>query len=235
MTDLAELAVTEAVLQKLTFELTRMSQTSERLSTGSMNNILEVGSIIIGDVGFATKSYQATIGGLEVRNHGDFTAIVQGGPGGTRPIQGAGTSYVDPASWRTVNVLSRSFTVYGTPGQLIGYQAFTIGLQPAAGTLGTAALLSVPLAAGLVAPTNTGTAGQQIRRFNGYSVRETAGAAAVVRIWNNTAASGTLLATIALAANGSASSSAAGRGVAATNGIFVEIVSGTVEGTVFYS
>lgn len=67
--------------------------------------------------------------------------------------------------------------------------------------------------------------------YTGYSLRETAGAAAVVRLWDNpAAASGTILATIALAAN--ASKDASVLGVWFT-GVFVEIVSGTVEGSVY--
>lgn len=67
--------------------------------------------------------------------------------------------------------------------------------------------------------------------YGGYTIRETAGATAVVRIWDNTSASGTLLETFALAANGSAAQEY-NWGVAAQTGIYVEIVSGTVEGSI---
>lgn len=68
--------------------------------------------------------------------------------------------------------------------------------------------------------------------FAGFSVRETAGAVATVRLWDNPAAgNGNLLATIALAANAS-SHFAVPQGVWVT-GIFAEIVAGTVEGSVY--
>lgn len=69
--------------------------------------------------------------------------------------------------------------------------------------------------------------------YKGACVRETAGAAAAVRIYDNaSAASGTLLATISLPANGSHTDITPPGGVAAVNGIYWSVVSGTVEGTV---
>lgn len=68
--------------------------------------------------------------------------------------------------------------------------------------------------------------------YRGYSLRETAGAAATVRLWDNTSAAGVLLATIALAAN-SSKDFVAPHNVMAQNGIFVQVVAGTVEGSVY--
>lgn len=68
--------------------------------------------------------------------------------------------------------------------------------------------------------------------YCGFSIRETAGAAAVVRIYDHaSAASGNLLDTIRLAANESARECYP-RGIRADNGVYVDIVSGTVEGSV---
>lgn len=69
--------------------------------------------------------------------------------------------------------------------------------------------------------------------YRGFTIRETAGAAAVVRLWDNAAAAaGTLLATIALTANQSKDFDNH-MGVWAANGVFAETVSGAVEGSVF--
>lgn len=71
-----------------------------------------------------------------------------------------------------------------------------------------------------------------ISGYRGFAIRETVGAAAVVQVFDNASAnSGTLLDTIALAANGSASQLYSD-GVRAAAGIRVHIVSGTVEGSV---
>lgn len=69
--------------------------------------------------------------------------------------------------------------------------------------------------------------------YGGYSLRETAGAAATVRLWDNaSAASGTIVATIALVANASRDFIAP-QGVRFANGLFAEVVTGTVEGSVY--
>ncbi len=71
-------------------------------------------------------------------------------------------------------------------------------------------------------------------RYKGIVVRETAGGAMVLRLWNNpAAASGTLIDVISLAANGVASITIPDDGVACSTGLFLERVSGTTyEGSV---
>jgi|GEM_PF-2598788 len=64
----------------------------------------------------------------------------------------------------------------------------------------------------------------------GYNFRETAGAVAKVRLWDNTSAAGVILATVALAANGSIDLVCDRR---FAKGVFAEIVSGAVEGSIF--
>lgn len=83
----------------------------------------------------------------------------------------------------------------------------------------------LPLAAG-AAITGRGA-------YRGFTIRETAAAAATVRLFDNaSAASGGLLATISLASGGSREI-IDGDGVWFDNGVFVEIVAGTVEGSIF--
>lgn len=66
----------------------------------------------------------------------------------------------------------------------------------------------------------------------GYSLRETAGAVAVVRIFDGPDANGQLVAAVNLAANGSAGHWWGPGGVGFTGGLFVSIT-GAVEGAVF--
>jgi hypothetical protein len=68
-------------------------------------------------------------------------------------------------------------------------------------------------------------------RFKGLSIRETAAAAASVVLYDNTAASGTILATVALAAGESADLWLEGDGLLFTTGIYVD-VTGTLQGSV---
>jgi hypothetical protein len=68
--------------------------------------------------------------------------------------------------------------------------------------------------------------------YAGFTIRETAGATAVVDIYDNaSAASGTKLETISLAANESARELPS-RSVRASNGVYVKIVSGSVTGSI---
>jgi hypothetical protein len=68
--------------------------------------------------------------------------------------------------------------------------------------------------------------------YCGFSVRETAASTAVVRIWDNpSAASGTILEEIALAAGESAREYYAA-GIWAASGIYLQVVSGAVAGSV---
>lgn len=69
--------------------------------------------------------------------------------------------------------------------------------------------------------------------LTGYSIRETAGAPAVVRVHDGRDASGDLLVTIGLAADESATVVLPHQGVGFALGLYVEIVSGAVEGTVY--
>lgn len=69
--------------------------------------------------------------------------------------------------------------------------------------------------------------------YVGWALRETAGAVATVRLYDNSSsASGTLLDTIQLAANESGSEWLSGNGLRFANGVYAQVVAGTVEGSV---
>jgi hypothetical protein len=71
--------------------------------------------------------------------------------------------------------------------------------------------------------------------YAGHTLRETTGTApAVIRLWDNaSAASGTLIATIALPTSTSSTVSIHGDGVWFASGMYAEIVTGACEGSVF--
>ncbi|MEA2704740.1 MAG: hypothetical protein QOD63_2685 [Actinomycetota bacterium] len=70
-----------------------------------------------------------------------------------------------------------------------------------------------------------------IGTYYGFSIRETAGAVATVRIYDGTTAAGTLLDTLGLAANQSMREYYPD-GIWVQSGIFVKIVAGAVEGSI---
>jgi hypothetical protein len=75
------------------------------------------------------------------------------------------------------------------------------------------------------------TVAQSSATYCGFSIRETTGTAqATVRVWNGTSATGTLLDDIALSA-GQSARELYPEGILADVGIFVQIVSGTVAGS----
>lgn len=69
--------------------------------------------------------------------------------------------------------------------------------------------------------------------YRGITVRETAGAAAIVKIFDNTSGAGVLLGVYGLAALQSIDTSSL-NGRAITKGLFA-VITGTVEGSVFIS
>lgn len=69
--------------------------------------------------------------------------------------------------------------------------------------------------------------------FGGWSVRETAGAAAVVELYSGTGTSTPFLAGISLAANGAETDPAPDEGILCEGGIFLNVVSGTVRVSVW--
>lgn len=67
--------------------------------------------------------------------------------------------------------------------------------------------------------------------YRGITLRETGGSTAAVRVYDGTTAAGTILGSYALAANASLDVDIA-NGVLCRTGIYVDIVSGAVEGSV---
>lgn len=82
-------------------------------------------------------------------------------------------------------------------------------------------------------------AGQVVNKscmYRGYSIYETAGSTAVVKVWAGNAKGGTLLDVIGLPANGTANQIYSFEEAENANGgIFIEIVSGAVSGVIKWS
>lgn len=100
-------------------------------------------------------------------------------------------------------------------------------------SLGGVALRAArPVAIGS-APNSSGRPLSSPGRIVGWSIRETAGAAAAVRLWDGREAGGQLLATVALAASDSHTVMPTGGGISVSDALFVEVVTGAVEGVVY--
>lgn len=80
------------------------------------------------------------------------------------------------------------------------------------------------------------TAGQLFTgpgQLAGLAISETGGVAGKVRLWDGTSAAGVRLAVLNVAANGSNALLFAGVDIRFETGVFVETVTGTIEGTVY--
>lgn len=90
--------------------------------------------------------------------------------------------------------------------------------------------------AGAVNASRQVLAGGDVEELIGWSLRETTGAAAAeMRLRDGNSAAGEVLAVVGLAANTSSFVFASGRGVRVLTGrVFLEVVSGSVEGVVYW-
>jgi len=102
--------------------------------------------------------------------------------------------------------------------------------QPVSGTV----TASTPAAStNAVAVTVSAVVSATPKGYRGFSIRETAGAPAVVSIYDNASTnSGTIIEQISLLANESAREFYGDGGVTTVNGIYFSVVSGTVAGSV---
>ncbi len=120
-------AALEGLLEERSYNLEHQSRTSELLATGVTNNVLEVASRVFDTSAIIMLSFQATVGAIEVVNHGTNRVTVVGGASGTRSTSGPGVSHVEPGAGRIINVNNRVVTIFGTSGDLVGWQAYTVG------------------------------------------------------------------------------------------------------------
>lgn len=128
-----------AMLAELAYIRRHTSLTAERLSTGVRNNVLEVGTWTIGAVvgsetsGSVTRSFSAVCGSVEIKNLGVGDMTVCGGQAGSKPNGGANVSIVQPGERVTLGFFDRSITIWGTPADRVGVQAYTINTRTADG------------------------------------------------------------------------------------------------------
>lgn len=236
-----EQAFYAAMLQQLGYIATHTSKTSEMLATGVRNGVLQTGSFVFDSTGVFTISMGSEIGSAEVSNGGDYSLVVASGTSPTAPIQGAGRHPMASGTWRMCNIANHSVSFYGTPGQSVSYQLFTQGgLWGRGQIMHDTSAIPVTLTGSnqqIATPTTTGPDVTGTLRYKGFALREFTGAAsALVRIWDNVnTSSGNILDEVSLAPGESARELYPGRGVRATVGIYLQIVSGLVVGSVRYN
>lgn len=138
-TSAAEEELAQAMLQELQYIRTHTSRTAEQLASGVRNNVLEVGTWLIGAIvgtelsGNVSRSWSAICGSVEIKNLGVGDMTVCSGIAGSKPNGGANVSVVQPGERVTIGIYDRSITIWGTPGDRVGIQAYTINTRTADG------------------------------------------------------------------------------------------------------
>jgi hypothetical protein len=128
----AERVLAAELLQEFRRSTETLTQFTERITHGVINNVLEVGTIVFGTSGMVTLSFAVPIGCIEVRNLGLNTITVDSSGGGMpgAPLLGRGVYLVPAGAPALINLASRAVTLYGTADEYASYQAFTRGAGP---------------------------------------------------------------------------------------------------------
>lgn len=90
-------------------------------------------------------------------------------------------------------------------------------------------IIGIPTAS----PAVSGQVTAEAAEVCGWSLRETAGAAATVELWNGNGTGGERLFVLALAANGSSTTGPLEHGIDFGRGVYLEVVAGSVNGAVW--
>lgn len=124
-TDRASEAVAQNVLEQLSYAMTHLTETSERLATGVTNHVLTSRRYTFNTDGVIELSWGATCGAIKVSNHTANPIYVGSGPrsGFVTPSM----PQIDPGICDTINVATRNVTLYGLAGGYATVQAFTKG------------------------------------------------------------------------------------------------------------
>ena len=206
----------------------RMTEAVSQLHGLVVNNCLATETIVIPAAGVVSRQWRVPFGSVAVANHGAGTLTMNPGPAqGQAPTSGPGVVKVAGYTGVTVNVAGRDLTIYGTPGALVVLSVFANPQPPAFGII-TPATTAVAVAAGQLV---TGPG-----RIAGLALSETTGTAgARINVHDGTSAAGMILAPITLAANESIRDTFSDQGFTFTTGLFVEVVTGSVNGALFVS
>jgi hypothetical protein len=212
--------------------LRRMHETTTELTAKvagmQVNSVLQHELVKLDTSGQASRQWHVPMGSAFVANYnGSDVTIATGGAGASAPGFGNGIARIPAGTWQVVNLAGPTLTIYGAAGGMVGIQVFSKSQPPCAGPLFSSLTTPVPLTGADQAITIVPAT------YTGFSIRETSGAAtATVRILDSlVAGAGTVLDEIALSAGESAREYYEG-GQRALVGIFVDVISGAVAGSI---
>lgn len=207
----------------------RMTAAVSELHGLVVNDCLTTATLVLDGNGRGEFSWRVPFGSLSVVNNGPGTLTVTTDTSGSgAPTQGQGVARIAGYGAQVVNMSARTLTLYGSPGASVGLSVYTKPQPPAFGIVGQPA--SAPATA-------SPAAGQVVTgsgRLAGLAISETTGTGtAKVKIHDGVGAGAPLLFTVTLAANESIRDFFNGQGLAFTTGLYVELVTGAIDGSLF--
>lgn len=117
------------MLQELRLLRATTTEEAGKLRGQLLNDVLEVGTYVIGADGTLSRSYNVPCGSVAVINLSTSEmAVTSSAPGPSAPAGGVGVTIVPAGSWLSVPIGSRNVTIYGAVGARLSLQAFT-GMQ----------------------------------------------------------------------------------------------------------
>lgn len=132
----AEREVANAILEQLKYIAAHTSRTSELLSTGVINGVLEAATWTFGTDGRLMRQWGATAGTVQVTNLGTGDVVLAAGAVATAPNGGNACTIIPAGTVGTFSVASRVVTLFGTAGERVVLQAFTGAMLPGGGFVG---------------------------------------------------------------------------------------------------
>lgn len=209
----------------------RLTELGALVRGNSVNNILHSGTVVIGSAGHATlDNFTVSMASVFIvagASASGGAVATNAPPTNVAPTSGVGVVPVRPGWAVCAPLVGTTLTIYGNAGDSI-YVAVCSRPWPPFASAGDIAVAAeaIPGVSGLIS-----TAAPA--RYQGFTIAETAGAPAQVRIRDGSA-TGTILEQITLTALESADDFY-DVGIVAPSGIYVELVSGAVAGSIRHS
>jgi hypothetical protein len=217
-----------SALDQLSGRLTELGALVRGLS---VNNVLFSGTVVIPTAGYAQlDNFTVSMASVAILAGGTAAGgavATNAPPANTAPTSGVGVVPVRPGMFVCAPLTGTTLTIYGQPGDTLFVAVSSRPWPPFAAYAPVAVTAeAIPAVSGLLSATAP-------CRYQGFTIAETAAAAAKVRIRDGSATA-LILEDITLNASQSADDFYE-IGIAAPNGIYVEIVSGAVEGSIRHS
>lgn len=117
-------------LDQLAHDMATLTQQMARVASNQINNVLLVETVAIPAAGGFQRDTHVPIGYVEVRNLGaSEVTVVTGGLASSAPKVGVGVSVVPAGQVQKINLAASTFAVYGTAGERVCLQAFSVGTE----------------------------------------------------------------------------------------------------------